>query len=255
MCPYARFQSAMFDKDTLIIAYDERRGDPRGSRKRNVDPHEVGLGDCVDCTLCEQVCPTGIDIRDGLQYQCIGCAACIDVCDEVMDKMGYEKGLIRYTTEHAMAGKITHILRPRTIMYTLMLLALSAGLVYAITQRMPLELDIIRDRNSLYRETNEGLVENVYTLKVINMDEKAHRYQLEVSGEPAGIEGLEIVMNDAIIKVESGEVLNLPVSVRVDPVALKRPSTEIEFILYAEDEPVKLRRRESARFLGPVTSR
>ncbi len=255
MCPYARFQSAMFDKDTLIIAYDERRGDPRGSRKRNVDPHEVGLGDCVDCTLCEQVCPTGIDIRDGLQYQCIGCAACIDVCDEVMDKMGYERGLIRYTTEHAMAGKVTHILRPRTIMYTLILVALSAGLLYAISQRMPLELDIIRDRNSLYRETNEGLVENVYTLKVINMDEKTHRYQLEVSGESAGIEGLELILNDPFIEVRSGEVLNLPVSVRVDPVALRRPSAEIEFIIYADDAPTTLRRREAARFLGPVTAR
>ena len=227
----------------------------RGSRKRNVDPHEVGLGDCVDCTLCEQVCPTGIDIRNGLQYQCIGCAACIDVCDEVMDKMGYEKGLIRYTTEHAMAGKNTHVLRPRTIMYTLLLVALSAGLLYEISQRMPLELDIIRDRNSLYRETNEGLVENVYTLKVINMDERTHRYQLEVSGESAGIEGLELDLNDPFIEVESDEVLNLPVSVRVDPVALKRPSSEIEFILYAEDAPTTLRRREKARFLGPITSR
>ncbi len=255
MCPYARFQSAMFDKDTLIIAYDERRGDPRGSRKRNIDPHEVGLGDCVDCTLCEQVCPTGIDIRDGLQYQCIGCAACIDVCDEVMDKMGYQKGLIRYTTEHAMAGKVTHVMRPRTIMYTLLLVALTIGMLYGISQRMPLDLDVIRDRNSLYRETNEGLIENVYNLKIINMDESNHRYQLEVSGEKAGIEGLELELNDTVIDIESGEVLNFPVSVRVDPIELKRASAEIEFILYAEDAPDKLRRHKSARFLGPVTSR
>ena len=254
MCPYARFQSAMFDKDTLIIAYDEKRGEPRGSRKRGVDPREAGLGDCVDCTLCEQVCPTGIDIRNGLQYQCIGCAACIDVCDQVMDKMGYPKGLIRYTTEHSMSGRTTHIVRPRTVMYTLLLLALSGGLVYAISQRTALELDIIRDRNSLYRETNNGLVENVYTLKVINMDNSPHRYTLEVSGEKAGLENLQLIKSDQPIDVPSGEVLNLPVSVSVDPVYLKRAANQIEFILTAEDNPA-LHRREIARFIGPVMSR
>jgi len=254
MCPYARFQSAMFDKDTLIIAYDENRGEPRGPRKRSVDTHEAGLGDCVDCTLCRQVCPTGIDIRQGLQYQCIGCAACIDVCDQVMEKMDYPKGLIGYTTEHAMAGKTTHIVRPRTIMYTTLLAILSIGLLYALTQRMPLQLDIIRDRNTLYRETDTGLVENVYTLKVINMDEIAHRYQLEVSGDNANIDGLELNLNGQTIDVASGEVLNLPVSVRVDPIALPHAANQIEFTITAEDNP-KLVRRENARFLGPVTTR
>ncbi len=254
MCPYARFQSAMFDKDTLIIAYDEQRGEPRGSRKRGGDPRESGLGDCIDCTLCVQVCPTGIDIRQGLQYQCIGCAACIDVCDQIMEKMDYPKGLIRYTTEHSMSGKLTHILRPRTIMYTLLLVALSAGLVYAISQRTALELDIIRDRNSLYRETNTGLVENVYTLKVINMDEKPHRYVLEVSGEKSGLKNLELVRNDQNIDVPAGEVLNLPVAVRLDPAQLQRAANQIEFILYAKDDP-KLYDRENARFLGPVMAR
>jgi cytochrome c oxidase accessory protein FixG len=254
MCPYARFQSAMFDKDTLIIAYDDARGEPRGSRKRGTDPHQLGLGDCVDCTLCVQVCPTGIDIRDGLQYQCIGCAACIDVCDEVMEKMDYPKGLVRYTTEHAMAGKQSKIIRPRTIMYTLLLVALSAGLLYALTQRMPLELDIIRDRNSLYRETGMGLVENVYTLKIINMDKVAHHYQLEVSGESADIDGLELQLHGQSIEVASGEVLTLPVSVRVDPIQLPSAANQIDFVIYAKDKP-ELMRRESARFLGPVLSR
>jgi cytochrome c oxidase accessory protein FixG len=250
MCPYARFQSAMFDKDTLIIAYDEERGEPRGSRKKGTDPQKAGLGDCVDCTLCVQVCPTGIDIRDGLQYQCIGCAACIDVCDEVMDKMGYEKGLVRYTTEHAMAGVHTDIARPRTIMYTVLLLALTVGLIYAIGQRLPLELDIIRDRNSLYRETPQGLVENVYTLKIVNMDKQAHRYSLGV----AGLEGLELVREKALIEVPGGEVFTLPVSVRVDPGVLKRAANEIEFTISAADN-VKLTRTETARFLGPVMAR
>jgi cytochrome c oxidase accessory protein FixG len=254
MCPYARFQSAMFDKDTLIIAYDENRGEPRGSRKRGVDQREAGLGDCIDCTLCVQVCPTGIDIRNGLQYQCIGCAACIDVCDQIMDKMGYPRGLVRYTTEHAMSGKITRVLRPRTIMYTALLLALTAGLIYAISQRTALELDIIRDRNSLYRETTGGLVENVYTLKVINMDEKPHRYILEVSGEKSGLTGLELIKSRKPIEVAAGDILNLPVSVSIDPIQLKRAANQIEFILYAEDDP-KLHRREVARFLGPVLAR
>jgi len=250
MCPYARFQAAMFDKDTLVIAYDEERGEPRGSRKKADDPRQAGLGDCVDCTLCVQVCPTGIDIRDGLQYQCIGCAACIDVCDEVMDKMGYEKGLVRYSTEHAMAGIHTDIVRPRTIMYTILLAALTIGLIYAIGQRMPLELDILRDRNSLYRETSDGLVENVYTLKVLNMDEQAHRYSLEVSG----LEGLELILSNPVIEASGGEVLSLPVSLRVDPIVLERTANEIEFTISADDN-AELRRTETARFLGPAMAR
>ena len=248
MCPYARFQSAMFDKDTLVISYDDGRGEPRGSRKRNVNPADTGLGDCVDCTLCVQVCPTGIDIRNGLQYQCIGCAACIDACDLVMDKMGYAHGLIRYTTENAMAGLKTHLLRPRIIMYMIVLAALSIGLVYAISQRIPLELDIIRDRNSLYRETTEGLVENVYTLKLINMDDKSHPFRLDVSG----LQGLELSLESPVIEVPAGNIRNLPISVRVDPVVLERASNTIEFTLQAVDAP-NLSRTETARFLGPVT--
>ncbi len=248
MCPYARFQSAMFDQDTLVISYDAERGEPRGPRKRGVDPAGLGLGDCVDCTLCVQVCPTGIDIRDGLQYQCIGCAACIDACDEVMDKMGYPRGLIRYTTENAMAGLKTRLLRPRIIMYMVVLTALTAGLVWGISQRVPLELDIIRDRNVLYRETSEGLVENVYTLKLINMDDHPHPFALQVDG----LEGLKLKLESPLIEVPAGEVRSLPVSVRVDPVVLTRPSTTISFTLRAVDKP-DLSRTETARFLGPVT--
>ncbi len=247
MCPYARFQSAMFDKDTLVISYDEGRGDPRGSRKRNVDPASAGLGDCVDCTLCVQVCPTGIDIRDGLQYQCIGCAACIDACDDVMDKMGYAKGLIRYTTENTMIGLKTPLFRPRIIMYSIVLVALSIGLVYAISQRKPLELDIIRDRNSLYRETADGMVENIYILKLINMDDKPHTYRLSTSG----LEGMQLSIKPPIVEVPAGEVRSLPVSVRIDPIVLKRTANTIEFTLQSVDDPA-LSRTETARFLGPL---
>jgi cytochrome c oxidase accessory protein FixG len=254
MCPYARFQSAMFDHDTLVIAYDEQRGDPRGSRKKSVDPRQAGLGDCVDCTLCVQVCPTGIDIRDGLQYECIGCAACVDVCDQVMDKMGYNKGLVRYTTENAMAGRPTRIIRSRTIMYTILLLVLSLGLIYAISERTPLQLDVIRDRNTLYRETPQGLVENVYILKIINMGERARHYRVTVSGAESGLDDLQLVMPAPLVEVPAGEVASLAVSVQVDPVQLKRAANQIDFILTAEDDPTLTGSRK-ARFLGPVMSR
>ncbi|MEE9342745.1 MAG: cytochrome c oxidase accessory protein CcoG [Gammaproteobacteria bacterium] len=247
MCPYARFQSAMFDKDTLVISYDEPRGEPRGSRKRGVNSAEKGLGDCVDCTLCVQVCPTGIDIRNGMQYECIGCAACIDVCDQVMGKMGYEKGLVRYTTENAMAGARSKTLRPRIVMYIILLMALTIGLVYAISQRVPLELDIIRDRNSLYRETNQGLVENVYSLRLINMDDEPHSYKLSISG----IEGMQLVMQKADIKLDSGEILAVPVSIQIDPIVLTSASSDIYFHLVATDNPA-LSRVEVGRFVGPI---
>ena len=185
MCPYARFQSAMFDRDTLIISYDAGRGEPRGGRSKNTDRAEAGLGDCIDCTLCVQVCPTGIDIRDGLQYECIACAACVDVCDQVMDKMDYPRGLIRYTTENALQGRASKILRPRVLIYGALLGLLIAGLAFSIVQRTPLRAELIRDRNVLYRELSDGQVENVYSLKLINMDRRTHQYRITVAGNPA----------------------------------------------------------------------
>ena len=178
MCPYARFQSAMFDKDTLIISYDEERGEPRGGRRKKDDKEKSGLGDCINCTLCVQVCPTGIDIRDGLQYECIACAACIDVCDQVMDKMGYERGLVRYTTEHAMKHKTGHVIRPRIMVYGALLLAIILGTLWSMANRVPLRGDLIRDRNALYLELPGDLIENVYTLKITNMDDAPHSYRL-----------------------------------------------------------------------------
>ena len=247
MCPYARFQSAMFDKDTLIISYDEARGEPRGSRKKSADPRAEGLGDCIDCTMCVQVCPTGIDIRDGLQYQCIGCAACIDVCDEVMEKMGYPKGLVRYTTENALSGQSTHLVRPRMLVYAGVLVALTVGLVYAITQRVPLELDIIRDRASLYRENTQGLVENVYTLKIINMDEEDHTYRLTVGGLP----GIQYQNPIGDFTVPAGEIFSLPVNLAIDPVDLDQTSNEVAFTLQAVDDP-EIVVAETGRFVGPI---
>ena len=246
MCPYARFQSAMFDSDTLIISYDEKRGEPRGARRPEVNPAEQGLGDCINCTLCVQVCPTGIDIREGLQYECIGCSACIDVCDDVMDKMGYEKGLIRYTTPNALEGKKTRVIRPRIMIYGAILLALLALLLGTLVNREPLALDVLRDRNQLYRETREGLIENVYTLKIMNMDDRTRFYYLDVSG----INGISVHTDQAPIKAASGEVLSVPVRVRADELNLEARSNEIEFILTTEDYELTV--TETARFLGPV---
>jgi cytochrome c oxidase accessory protein FixG len=246
MCPYARFQSAMFDKDTMIIAYDEKRGEPRGSRKRHEDPTEKGLGDCINCTLCVQVCPTGIDIRNGLQYQCISCSACIDVCDDVMDKMGYQRGLVRYTTEHALQGASTHIFRPRIFVYAAMLLLLMVSLGYSISQRVSIELDVLRDRSALYKETTEGNIKNIYTLKVTNKDDETHSYDLSVTG----IEGVQLFKPDTII-VEPGKVQNVEVSLVANPEHLTTRSTVVMFTLTAKSDPA-LTLTEDARFLSPM---
>jgi cytochrome c oxidase accessory protein FixG len=188
MCPYARFQSAMFDHDTLIVTYDPQRGEPRGARSRKADISQLGLGHCVDCTLCVQVCPTGIDIRKGLQYECIGCAACIDVCDEVMDKMGYPRGLVRYSTQNALDQGWTpsqmwkRVLRARVLIYFGLLAAISLGLLISLTLRTPLKVDVVRDRASLARITEVGTLENVYRLQIMNATEQTQRYDLSVRG-------------------------------------------------------------------------
>ncbi|MEX8502513.1 MAG: cytochrome c oxidase accessory protein CcoG [Leptothrix ochracea] len=206
LCPYARFQGAMFDHDTLIITYDNKRGDPRGSRGKKVDPKAAGLGDCIDCNLCVQVCPTGIDIRDGQQYECIGCAACIDVCNGVMDKMGYPQGLVRYATQHGMEQKLTdkqslmRIFRPRVIIYTAILGAIVFALGYAIWTRDPFKVDIVRDRTTLARVNGEGGVENVYRLQIMNATEEKQVYRVTASG----IHGYKIVP-DELIKVAATE--------------------------------------------------
>ncbi len=197
MCPYARFQGVMFDPDSLIITYDAERGEPRGLRKKNVDAKPQNLGDCVDCGICVQVCPTGIDIRNGLQYECIACAACIDACDTVMDKVGFPRGLVRYSTENALTKHykprdiLAHLMRPRTILYTSILLVIIAATAWSLSTRIPLRVDILRDRSTLYREADDGRIENVFTLNVMNTDATTHHYAISVSG----IEGIDIAGN------------------------------------------------------------
>jgi cytochrome c oxidase accessory protein FixG len=246
MCPYARFQSAMFDKDTLIVSYDPGRGEPRGSRRRSIDHRAAGLGDCIDCGFCVQVCPTGIDIRNGLQYECISCSACIDACNSVMDKMGYAPGLIRYTTQHALEGKPTKLLRARVFVYGGLLLLMVIALGIGIATRSPLALDVMRDRNQLYRETEDGRIENVYTLRIINKSGAEHELALAA----AGIDGLEIGMDKARLVVGPGEVLDVPVRLRAEEHALRARSTEVVFELRALDDP-SLTVEADGRFLGP----
>jgi cytochrome c oxidase accessory protein FixG len=248
MCPYARFQSAMFDKDTLIISYDKARGEPRGPRHRDVDFKAKGLGTCVDCSLCVQVCPTGIDIRNGLQYQCIACGACADVCDTVMEKMGYPTGLVRYTTQNELdGGAKRHILRPRVIVYGSLISAIAVALLVAVILRTPLALDVLRDRSSLYREIGQGQIENVYTLKIMNMDTIPHRYAISASG----IEGVKVRSDRMEVPAASGEVVNQTLSLIVDGDKIKKRSTPVQFRLQAVDEP-RYVVEEEARFMGPV---
>jgi cytochrome c oxidase accessory protein FixG len=245
MCPYARFQSAMFDRDTLVITYDTKRGEPRGPRSRHVDAHAKGLGDCIDCTLCVQACPTGIDIREGLQYECIACAACIDACDSVMDKVGYPRGLIRYTTENAVDGKTARVVRPRIVVYaTLLLVLLSAGVI-GLSLRKSVSLDILRDRNALYREVGSDRIENVYVLKILNKDPSAHDYRVSISG----ITGAELISDQAQWHVGGGEVYSIAVRVDV-PVGGVHGGHDLMFSVTDVANPDR-HVVEKARFIAP----
>ena len=220
MCPYARFQSAMFDKDTLIISYDAERGEPRGSRSRKADPAQLSLGSCIDCNLCVQVCPTGIDIRKGLQYECIGCAACVDVCDSVMVKMNYPKGLIRYDTQNGMAQHLTprqrlaRIFRPRVLVYTSILGIILIGFFVALAMRHPFKVDVVRDRATLARLVDDGQIENIYRLQIMNATERPQQYRLGVAGLP----GITLAAPPDM-KLAPAEARWVTVAVRIPPEA------------------------------------
>ncbi len=224
MCPYARFQSAMLDRDTLIISYDAVRGEPRGPRSKKVDPVQKGLGACVDCHQCVHVCPTGIDIRKGLQYECIGCAACIDVCNDVMDKFGYERGLIRYATQNGIQRRWTtaqqwrRVFRPRVLIYGAILLLVSGALVWSLAMRLPFKVDVVRDRAALAREVEDGMVENVYRLQLMNAAESTQRFQLDVRG----IEGLRVASPLGPLVLTPAEARWVTVSLRLPPASAQQ---------------------------------
>jgi cytochrome c oxidase accessory protein FixG len=250
MCPYARFQSAMFDKDTLIVSYDTARGDPRGSRGRKADYKAQGLGACIDCDLCVHVCPTGIDIRNGLQYECIGCAGCVDVCNGVMDKMGYDRGLIRFTTQNAMSqgwderGIWRHILRPRVLVYASVLGALAFGLAFSLAVRTPLKVDVVRDRAALSRIVEGGKLENVYRLQIMNATEAKQEYRITADGLP----GLEVASEEEV-EVGPAESRWVPIRLRIPYGSAPAGSHTIHFQVAAEHGDAHV--SEKSAFLVP----
>jgi len=250
MCPYARFQSAMFDKDTLVVTYDPERGEPRGPRKKGIDYKAEGLGDCIDCGLCVQVCPTGIDIRDGLQYQCIGCGLCVDACNTVMDKMKYPPGLIRFSTQNAVAQRwspaqmLRRVARPRVLIYSAILVALSLGMVASLFLRTPFKVDVVRDRAALSRIVAGGKLENVYRLQIMNATESTQHYRISAEG----LEGLELASEP---QVEIGAADARWVAVRLQiPYGSSEPGSHtVQFRIQSLDQGTEV--REKSVFLVP----
>jgi cytochrome c oxidase accessory protein FixG len=255
MCPYARFQSAMFDKDTLIVTYDTERGEPRGSRSRKSDPAALNLGVCVDCSLCVQVCPTGIDIRKGLQYECIGCGACADVCDTVMDKVGYARGLVKYSTQHAMQNKwtssqtIRHIFRPRVLIYTGILLLVVAILFGSLFARKSFKVDVVRDRASLARIVSGGKIENVYRLQIMNAAEKRQHFQVTAQG----MNELKVIADSEDWVVESTQSRWILIRLQVPYDSALPGSYPVRFLIQAsdDDQTVQDKLEEKSVFLIP----
>jgi len=248
MCPYARFQSAMFDRDTLIISYDVERGEPRAAgkkRRENVDD----VGDCIECQACVQVCPTGIDIRDGLQYECIACAACIDACDEIMIKVGKEPGLIKYTTENQMEGQKTHIIRPRIILYFLILAIMIGLFATTLLLRKDIAVDVLRDRNSFYRTVDSKTIENVYKLKIMNKGKTTQTYEITASGLDTV---LTVIVDDQYKnrELQAGEILTLPVKVRANKSEIKRHIQNIELQIKVSGEGGSIITEET-KYFGP----
>lgn len=248
MCPYARFQAVMYDSDTLAVHYDQGRGESRGPRKPKSDYRAEGKGDCIDCSWCVQVCPVDIDIRDGLQYECINCGLCVDACNQVMDKMGYERGLIRYTSQDQLENGHTHFVRPRLFGYSFAVVAMIVAFMYVIGTRQPVSVDVIRDRGAKMYRVVKGEVQNVYTLKINNMDRGAHSYNIVVSGDgDYRIKGSKALKR---IEIEEGEVFTLPVRVAVPKEQLKTSKNTVYFTVTAKDDE-SVTATEEASFIGP----
>jgi cytochrome c oxidase accessory protein FixG len=251
MCPYARFQSVMFDPDTLIVTYDAARGEPRGARSKKEDYKAAGKGECVDCGVCVHVCPTGIDIRDGLQYECIGCSACVDACDQVMDKVGYPRGLVRYSTEHAVAQRwgtkqiVRHIFRPRIFTYAVILALITFAAAWGIAMRLPLKVDVIRDRATLAREVDNEQIENVFTLRVMNTTERARNYRVNVTG----LDTLAIATASEIA-VPAATTQSLSIALRARNDVGRKGSNPIFFDIVDSADP-SIRLHEKAAFIMP----
>jgi cytochrome c oxidase accessory protein FixG len=235
----------MYDAHTLVVTYNEKRGENRGPRKPKVDYRDQGLGDCIDCTWCVQVCPVDIDIRDGLQYECINCGLCVDACDSIMDKMGYDRGLISFTTENNIAGGKTKLIRPRLLGYVFFIVLMAGALITTLVQRVPMEADIERDRNVMHRINNDGFIENPYRVKIVNMLGDTHRYELRI------IDNERFVLSgDTSIEVEGGDVKEGIILITVDPADIDRFRYDIEVEVKAIDDPDLVKTIET-RFMAP----
>jgi cytochrome c oxidase accessory protein FixG len=251
MCPYARFQSAMFDLDTLVVTYDGVRGEPRGARSKKVTDHKAaGLGDCIDCSLCVQVCPTGIDIRNGLQYECIGCGLCVDACNSVMDKVQYPRGLVRFATQNGMAKgwssaqMLRRVLRPRVLLYSSVLLALCLALLLSLATRTPLKVDVVRDRASLARIVAGGQLENVYRLQIMNATEGPQRYRIQARG----LQGLQVA-TDGDVEVGPAESRWVAVRLQLPYDAAPQGSHTVHFDVQALGDQAQV--SEKSVFIVP----
>jgi cytochrome c oxidase accessory protein FixG len=245
MCPYARFQSVMYDEDTLAVHYDSARGEKRGPRKKDEDYQAKGMGDCVDCSWCVQVCPVDIDIRDGLQYECINCGLCVDACNTVMDKVGYDRGLIRYTSEDQLKNGKTHFIRPRVFGYSGLVIIMVAVFTYFLINRDPVSIDVNRDRGARMYKLQGDKVQNVYSIKVNNLDTTTHEFDLRVDGP-----GNFTIKRYRSVPIEPNEIYSFPVRVEVDQSALEQIKTTITFTLTArEDDSIVA--TESTTFIGP----
>jgi len=232
LCPYSRFQSAMFDKNTLLVAYDAKRGENRAPRKRKDDPKALGLGDCVDCNLCVDVCPAGIDIRNGIQYECINCGLCIDACDQTMERFNYPKGLIRYTSEQQLAGKASNRFNLKLVSYAGLTVMFILLLGIWIDSRIPLEANIIRDRTALFRVNYEGVVENTYTLKILNKTQQPLHFDIKVKN--LSDTKLNLPKN---VRIAAGVMEEIPVTIALDGYQLDKKITNFDFIIQAVEQP------------------
>lgn len=233
----------MFDKNTFMVAYDSKRGENRAPRKRKDDPKALGLGDCVDCNLCVDVCPAGIDIRNGIQYECINCGLCIDACDQTMEKFNYAKGLISYTSEQALAGKETNRFNIKLVSYASLTLIFTALVVFAIDSRIPLEANVIRDRTALYRVNFEGVVENTFTLKILNKSQVPLHFKINVDG----LASSEVKLDKKVL-IGAGVMQEIPITLAIDGYELKKKITTFNFIIQAIEQPDIILQKSSVFF-------
>jgi len=248
LCPYARIQSVMVDKDTILPTYDYLRGEPRG--KVRAKEQDSSRGDCIDCKMCVGVCPTGVDIREGLSEGCITCGLCIDACDSIMDKVGKPRGLIRYLSQKEMEGDTLPPLlkRPRVITYSAIFLLAIAGIVYGLSHIAPVELIVVHERQPLFMRMSDGSIQNKYTIKAVNKTEGDLHMRLKVASD---IDGLALARGtDTEVVLKAEKMIPFNVFLRADRRVLKKANTPVEFVLEnIEDGTLKV--EYESVFIGP----